>query len=459
MFIMAERRAVPREKVNRVVRRAIEVGERKARKEVHEFFSLADAINSEADLNLVFQRAADHFAKRFKATAIIAKPNGGPVLKLAAFAGKDIVPAHILANFRDIPYGRGLIGQVAATMEPIEVPNLLEWEHSVNTEIDRRYGFKRSMAVPLTTKGADGKPVLVGVIGLFKKGEHADEEFQPHEKRMVGVLAGNIAIAIHNSSLVSQLKRMAEEDFLTGLHNRRVLFTRMRDHLNSNPPGSAEFIPSLERKRMSIFFLDANSLKLLNDLHGHEAGNQGLKLIADSLRKHAPRDWTIARIGGDEFAAFAPDVDIPKSEEYLAKVKAEIAESIAAHPLAKQMKEAGFGVAGDYSHFGAGGTTKGNYYNLFELLPHAEQFTTQAEHDAFFALLQLPASQVEKAKLGRNQLHAHVPTMVDDMAQKVVSGELTAEEGSKFAGLLANHAGPFVHSLYQGALEKARGKK
>ncbi|NYZ75090.1 GAF domain-containing protein, partial [Candidatus Micrarchaeota archaeon] len=194
---------------------------------LREFFDLADTVNSQRDLNKVLQGVADHFASRFNAIAIVVRPNGGNTLKLAAAAGKGLnVPDFI--RFNEIPIGSGLLGKAAESLRPIEVENLREWSESFNPELDADYNFHHSIAVPLTVKGADGKPVLVGVIGLFKGGEHAHEKFRPHEKRMFEVLAGNTATAIHNAKLTRDLRFMAERDEQTGLYNRRVLFRRMR---------------------------------------------------------------------------------------------------------------------------------------------------------------------------------------------------------------------------------------
>ena len=411
-----------------------------------DFFDLADTINSQNDLDKVLQSIADHFADRFNAAAIVVRPNGGNTLKLAAFAGKGILPADFL-SFHDIPIGKGLIGKAAESLSPIEVPNIREWPESVRPDIDEKYGFTNSIAVPLTIKGADGKPVLVGVIGLFKGGEHAKEKFRPHERRMLEVLAGNTATAIHKARLTKELKFMAERDFLTGVFNRRVFFHSLRDYLNANPPGSKEFHPAIERKRFSVFFVDANNLKLLNDTHGYAQGNTGLKMIASALQKHAPKNAVVARLGGDEFGVFVPDVDMPASDAFLEKVRKEVSEGVQKND---EMRSVGFGVAIDYMHFGAGGKSERKYKNLYDLLDKdTTHMSSFEEHSLLDSLMQLAEEKMKAAKKSaRSQQHVFIPRLVEDLAARTSRGELSPEHEKKFLELLAAHAGQAVYDQY-----------
>jgi diguanylate cyclase (GGDEF)-like protein len=52
----------------------------------------------------------------------------------------------------------------------------------------------------------------------------------------------------------------------------------------------------------AVLLIDVNRLKLVNDLHGHDVGNELLKDLAMRLRSSVRRDDLVARVGGDEFA-------------------------------------------------------------------------------------------------------------------------------------------------------------
>lgn len=52
---------------------------------------------------------------------------------------------------------------------------------------------------------------------------------------------------------------------------------------------------------MAVLFLDLNKFKQLNDVHGHDVGNQLLIEVANRLKQQIRDSDTVARLGGDEF--------------------------------------------------------------------------------------------------------------------------------------------------------------
>lgn len=91
------------------------------------------------------------------------------------------------------------------------------------------------------------------------------------------------------------LKRLSEMDPLTGLLNVRGFEARMRCEL-ADGDGCAGF----------LVFIDLNKFKQLNDLYGHEAGDQALRHVADTLGRPGRGGAITARVGGDEFALWQP---------------------------------------------------------------------------------------------------------------------------------------------------------
>jgi len=85
---------------------------------------------------------------------------------------------------------------------------------------------------------------------------------------------------------------IANQDSLTGLANRR----RFRR-------GLEEMITSAHRKgdRVAVVYLDLDRFKTVNDILGHERGDQLLRTVADTLTQVLRKDDLIARLGGDEF--------------------------------------------------------------------------------------------------------------------------------------------------------------
>ncbi len=95
---------------------------------------------------------------------------------------------------------------------------------------------------------------------------------------------------------VEDLRSKAFTDGLTKLLNRRGLLTLLERRLLT----AAE-------ARLGVFcaLCDIDDFKVVNDTHGHAAGDQVLRGLAKLLRAAAPRTSLIARLGGDEFAIFS----------------------------------------------------------------------------------------------------------------------------------------------------------
>jgi diguanylate cyclase (GGDEF)-like protein len=97
------------------------------------------------------------------------------------------------------------------------------------------------------------------------------------------------------------VERLAQQDPLTGLQNRRVF----DEHLVKWWAQAIE-----ERRRMAIVLIDVDHFKSYNDRHGHQAGDHTLRTVAEALRTFADRpEDLLARYGGEEFAAILYDVD------------------------------------------------------------------------------------------------------------------------------------------------------
>lgn len=108
-----------------------------------------------------------------------------------------------------------------------------------------------------------------------------------------------------------QIKHLAFFDALTGLPNRRLLLDRLQQ---------AQAASARKGKFAALMFLDLDNFKNVNDLHGHQTGDQLLCLVAERL-SHAIRTCdTVARLGGDEFVVLLEDLE-PHSEDAAGQVE------------------------------------------------------------------------------------------------------------------------------------------
>jgi diguanylate cyclase (GGDEF)-like protein len=152
--------------------------------------------------------------------------------------------------------------------------------------------------------------VLVSASPLLYDHAAVDGGFLPR------LLVAAVAYAVLTFAIVTLKARMvrAEErqremavsDPLTGLGNRRAA------QIALNAETTRVGRPHLGRRAgdesagYAVVLLDLDDFKVINDRHGHPAGDDVLSALAGRLRAAARPDDTVARIGGDEFVVIAP---------------------------------------------------------------------------------------------------------------------------------------------------------
>jgi len=94
-----------------------------------------------------------------------------------------------------------------------------------------------------------------------------------------------------------QLVWIATHDQLTGLSNRRNFQQKLDSMLA---------IADRYKNQLALFYLDLDQFKVINDTHGHQAGDDLLQLITHILKKEVRETDLLSRIGGDEFTLVVP---------------------------------------------------------------------------------------------------------------------------------------------------------
>lgn len=92
---------------------------------------------------------------------------------------------------------------------------------------------------------------------------------------------------------IRHLERLATEDDLTGLKNRRYVWEFSRQIIER---------AAAENGRVTLLLFDIDNFKHYNDLYGHHAGDEILKQAAALIKRCCRAHDVVARIGGDEFA-------------------------------------------------------------------------------------------------------------------------------------------------------------
>ena len=117
---------------------------------------------------------------------------------------------------------------------------------------------------------------------------------------------------------------------LTGLANRKQLIEKLNDML-----------ARMQRKSdvAAIVYLDLDGFKLINDTHGHEAGDRVLKVVARTLAEISDDRCHVARHGGEEFVVLFRGKTLREAYETLDATR----ETLANRKLVNRATDTSFG--------------------------------------------------------------------------------------------------------------------
>lgn len=111
-----------------------------------------------------------------------------------------------------------------------------------------------------------------------------------------------------------QLQKLATFDWLTGCYNRGA-FTQMVVAALKRPSAGAS----------ALLVIDVDHFKAINDTHGHDRGDDALRLIAGTLQQVAGSDALVGRLGGEEFGVFLQGVESSAVARYAEALRSAVA--------------------------------------------------------------------------------------------------------------------------------------
>lgn len=265
------------------------------------------------ELRPMLQRITDLLARKF----------GWELIALVTIEGDHFVCEAVTASQPTVVHpgymrslGTGVVGEVAATAEPLLLDDVRLHPNYVETMA----GTLSELCVPVRHRGR-----TVAVLNLESTRLGAFNDQLQLLTTVADQCAGAIANAHqyaqlvetsrqlelktkaleeaneHLAKAIETLHHISTQDGLTGVANRRhfdetVALEWRRAVRNGNP--------------LSLLLLDIDHFKTFNDSAGHQAGDDCLRNVAQTLRESLQRATDIvARYGGEEFVILLPETD------------------------------------------------------------------------------------------------------------------------------------------------------
>lgn len=225
--------------------------------------------------------------------------------------------------------GRGAVHALTTALQPLESIEAIS--HCVGPRCSTVYA--RSGAAPCDT-GFSWQALCVAVPSKALPGESVMVSYTlrpvlPSAALDMGAIllvCGGMLLAWHHASPSGQqtktrndapLGQGSAHDPLTGLLNRVAFEAALKRH------NETKTAPSTGSTDGCLLYFDLDRFKIINDTHGHIAGDQVLKTVTQRLKYTLGNDVLIGRLGGDEFAALLTDVSSRANIETMGRVLIE----------------------------------------------------------------------------------------------------------------------------------------
>jgi diguanylate cyclase (GGDEF)-like protein len=202
---------------------------------------------------------------------------------------------------------------IMAPNELLVVENMLEDERFQNNPLVTQAPNLRFYA---------GAPLinLQGyALGTIAVADTVPRRFTPQEGEILKDFSKLVVSTLEHRSKASQYQKLALTDQLTGLPNRsnfeRTLDLQIAHSSRTGDP-------------FSLFYMDLNQFKMVNDTYGHAAGDEVLARVAQAMLSQLRAGDMLARLGGDEFGMIVRGSAEETSQPLMQRISEVVAKPI-----------------------------------------------------------------------------------------------------------------------------------
>ncbi len=209
-----------------------------------------------------------------------------------------------------------------------------------------------------------GVPLIVQerLIGMLTLDSIYPHHFTEDHARLATAFADQVAIALENVRLFTEVQQLALIDALTGLHNRRHFFTLARREAEQAMQHQCP---------ISIIILDLDDFKSINDIYGHTVGDQVLCTTARCCQRTVRAMDIVARYGGEEFIILLSETDRDRASQVAESLRINLSQMSTATATGPLQITASLGTASSIFT---------SETDLDTLIEHADQALQVAKH-------------------------------------------------------------------------------
>lgn len=248
---------------------------------------------------------------------------------------------------------------------------------------------RRVKSIAIAPISLDGR-----IIGSLNQADVSQQRFQPGmDTSLLEQLAVKVSLCLSNVTAHEKLRFLAYHDPLTGLLNRRVMesvlereFARYRRYPNN----------------LSLVFMDLDHFKHVNDLHGHDCGDELLVYIAQTLLQLSRATDVVSRYAGDEFVVILPQT----TKESAIQLMRRVGEIFSERPL-KSMKGVTIPVS---VSFGLASADDSGVIDPASLIKKADENLYEAKRSRKSEPLRGPDRKTESSRPGHSAEKSRLPS-------------------------------------------------
>jgi diguanylate cyclase (GGDEF)-like protein len=153
--------------------------------------------------------------------------------------------------------------------------------------------YEESSAIQLVRSACNGTNLADDYLICPIQASRFYESVIPVQDRQAAKVGADVTVEPAVEDKLRQLEKLATEDELTGLKNRRYVWEFARQIIEN---------AKAENKQVTLLMFDIDNFKHYNDVYGHIAGDEILRQAAILMRRCCRPHDVVGRIGGDEFA-------------------------------------------------------------------------------------------------------------------------------------------------------------